>query len=538
MDAVWYRREVQIPAAWAGRNVLLHFQAVDYEATVWVNHQEVYRHRGGFTPFTCHLQNIVQPGETATIVVRARDNRLQDKPAGKQSVRYENFGCFYTRTTGIWQTVWMEPVPKTHLLRPRITPHVGTRRFTLEQPLSANRPGYTVHATLAWEGRIIAEADAPADADFAPTLDLVIPENDLHLWGPGQGNLYDIQITLRDPFANIVDQAESYAGLRSITIHDQQVLLNGQPFFQRQVLDQGFWPDGIMTAPSDAALETDIRLSLEAGFNSARLSQRVAEERFHYHADRLGYPVWAEYPDWGMWGCEARIFPKDYNVYTSAVAEWLEALERDYSHPAIIGWCGLCESGQPDGRDDQMTSRDDLQAAMFRAAKAFDKTRPVISTSGFVHRLAETDILDCHQYEQDPAELQAILNRLSSGKSHLYRYAKTWPWVDRGQPFFVSEFGGIKWNPDAPEDDPNQAISWGYGHPPRTIEEFHQRFEALCRVILQKPDIFGFTYTQLTDTYQEQNGLYTFNRKPKFDIQRIRAALQAPAAYEQPPTPK
>jgi len=532
MNAVWYRREVEIPAAWRGRQVLLHFQAVDYETTVWVNGVEVYRHRGGFTPFTCRLEGVAEPGEKATITVRARDRKDEPKPAGKQAIRYGNHGCFYTRTTGIWQTVWMEPVPQVHLRRPRITPSVARRRFFIEQPLSANAPGHRVRATLFWKGAELDRDEVPADADLAAQLELTVPETELHLWGPGAGNLYDVRLEVLDASGAIVDRAESYAGLRAITIEGKSVRINGQPFFQRQVLDQGWYPDGLMTAPSDEALARDIELAMEAGFNSARLAQKVFEERFHYHADRLGYPTWAEFADWGLWGVEAHISPKDHDPYASCIAQWLEALERDYSHPSIIGWCGLCESPQPAGRHDSMTARDDLLAGCFHAAKNFDKTRPVLSTSGFVHRLAETDVLDCHQYEQDPAELDRIIRAAEHDPSVLYHSALAWPWVWRGQPFFVSEFGGIKWNPAFAEDDDGQEVSWGYGEAPRSLEAFHARFEGLCRVLLENPQLFGFCYTQLTDTFQEQNGIYYFDRTPKFDLARIRAALQRSAAVE------
>lgn len=530
LNVVWYRRVVEIPADWAGQQVLLHFQAVDYETTVWVNGTEVYRHRGGFTPFTCRLKGIAGPGESATIVVRARDLKHEPKPGGKQSLRHGNHGCFYTRTTGIWQTVWMEPVPDVYLKRPRITPNVGCRRFTIEQPLSNNRPGTSVRATLSWQGKELATETVPADLDFAPELRLTVPETEVHLWGPGEGNLYDLTLELLDASGAVIDSAKSYAGLRSVAIDDKAVKINGRSVFQRQVLDQGYYLDGIMTAPTEEDLIRDIELSMEAGFNSARLHQKVFEERFLYHCDRLGYLVWGEFPDWGMWGVVAELHPKTHDPYTSSVAQWLEELERDYNHPSIIGWCGLNETGPE--KKDHLLALDDLTRAMFLAAKAMDPTRPVLDVSGYGHRIAETDVFDCHEYEQDPEKLSAFFDCLAENKAYFKNPDRNLPWTYHGQPYFVSEFGGIKWNPAFAEEGESQETSWGYGETPKSLEEFYERFDGQCRVLLENPNLFGFCYTQLTDTFQEQNGIVYFDRTPKFDLQRIRQTLTRAAAIE------
>src|SRR5262245_49621225 len=297
LEAVWYRRAIAIPSEWAGRRVLLHFQAVDYDATVWADGAEIGRHRGGFTPLTCELPGDVA-GKTVTIVVRARDDHRPPQPRGKQSQRYGNYQCMYTRTTGIWQTVWLEPVPETALRRPRITPDVANSRFRLTQPLSATRPGLTLRATLRDEHGVVCSASCAADADLAPQLDLPIPTDRRRLWSIDDPHLYDLEIALLDG-DTIVDRATSYAGLRGVTIAGKAIKINGQTVFQRLVLDQGYYPDGILTAPSDEALIRDIELSQAAGFNGARLHQKVFEERFLYHADRLGYIVWGEFPDWG-----------------------------------------------------------------------------------------------------------------------------------------------------------------------------------------------------------------------------------------------
>jgi beta-galactosidase/beta-glucuronidase len=532
MNAVWYRRAVTIPETWAGRRVLLHFQAVDYDATVWVNGVEVGRHRGGFAPFTCDLGEVASSGETVAIVVRARDDHRPPQPRGKQSQRYANFSCLYTRTTGIWQTVWMEPVPDVALRRPRLTPDVANGLIRLEQPISNDRSGLQLRATLRDADGVVCTATCAADADLSPRLDLPIPEDRRRLWSPADPHLYDLEIELIDADGATLDRATSYAGLRSVTIDGvgsgkpNAIKINGQTTFQRLVLDQGYYPDGIMTAPSDEALRRDIELSLAAGFNGARLHQKVFEERFLYHADRLGYLVWGEFADWGSGGYG----PHDDHQRPGAtyVTQWLEVLARDYSHPCIVGWCPLNETWQP--ISDRITVLDDVTRGMFLATKALDPTRPVLDASGYAHRVPEADVYDCHDYEQDVLKFAAHHADLADGKP-FYNYAphdRPMSIPYRGQPFFVSEFGGIWWNPDArPDED-----SWGYGERPRSLEEFYGRFEGLCNVLLDNPHMFGYCYTQLTDVYQEQNGIYAFDRRTKFDLERLRRVQQRPAAIE------
>lgn len=525
LNAVWYRRTVAIPAEWSGQRVLLHFQAVDYDTTVWVNGQERARHRGGFTPFSVELPEDVV-GTEATIVVRARDDARPPQARGKQARSYGNVACVYTRTTGIWQTVWLEPVPEVALRRPRLTPDVANSLIRLVQPISAPRSGLRLQASLHDSDGVVCTASCAIGWDLSPQLDLPIPAERCHLWSPEHPHLYNLEIQLLDG-ETIIDQASSYAGLRSVSIEGKAIMLNGQKLFQRLVLDQGYYPDGIMTAPSDEALIHDIELGMAAGFNGARLHQKVFEERFLYHADRMGYLVWGEFADWGCGG----FGPIENHQKPGAtyITQWLEALERDYSHPSIIGWCPLNETEQT--INDQITVLDDVTRAMFLATRAFDSTRPVLDTSGYSHRVPETDVYDSHDYEQDPTIFAARHAPLKEGKPYLNTHhgrAISVPY--RNQPYMVSEFGGIWWNSEREHGD--QTTSWGYGIAPQSIEEFYQRFEGLCNALLDHPDMFGYCYTQLTDVFQEENGIYTFDRRSKFDLARIRDIQQRPAAIE------
>ncbi|MEX0652980.1 MAG: sugar-binding domain-containing protein [Phycisphaeraceae bacterium] len=530
MLAVWYRRTVVVPSDWRGRRVLLHFQAVDHDATVWADGREVGRHRGGQTPFACDLGDV--GGQTVTLVVRARDDWRPPQARGKQSQQYANHGCHYPRTTGIWQSVWMEPVPEVALARPRLTPDVANSMIRLAQPITSggaggpgpHHAGLQLRATLQDAAGVVAQRTVDV-LDFTPRLDLPVPAARRRLWSPADPHLYDVSVELLDDQGEILDRITSYAGLRSVTLRGKAVLLNGKPVFQRLVLDQGYYPDGLLTAPSDAALKRDIELAMEAGFNGARLHQKVFEERFLYHADRLGYLLWGEFADWG---CN-RHGPEGDNQQPTAsyITQWLEVLQRDHSHPSIVGWCPLNETRQV--LTDRITQLDDVTHGMFQAAKAFDTTRPVLDASGYSHRVPVSDIYDSHDYDQDPASVAQRHAGLADDQPFINKHqGKVESIAYRGQPYFVSEFGGIWWNPDAAADEP----SWGYGERPQNLDAFYERFEGLCTTLLAHPQMFAYCYTQLTDVFQEQNGIYTFDRRTKFDLQRLRRIQQQSAAIE------
>ncbi len=528
MNAVWYRREVAVPKDWAGRRVLLHIGAADYEATVWANGTEVGRHRGGFTPFTCDLTGAAAPGEAVTLVIRCRDDARIPKPRGKQCPDYANRGCLYTRTTGLWQTVWLEPVPAAHLQRPHIVPDLARPRFRMTQPVAGPAAGMTVRATLTDEAGEVASDTCPVGPDFTPTLDLVIPDERVRPWSPDDPHLYGLAVELLDAGGDVVDRAESYAGLRAVGVDGLAMTLNGKPLFQRLVLDQGYWPDGVMTAPSDEALEQDIRIAMEAGFNGARLHQKVVEDRFLYHADRLGYLVWGEFGDWGIRTGERGLAEAARHQPAAAMlAQWLEVLRRDVNHPSIVGWCPLNEVREV--RRDRMDVYDDLTRGLVDATHLADPTRPVLEASGYAHRSPATDVWDSHDYTQDPAELRERHAATGEGRPYVnVHYGESMSQPYGGQPVMVSEFGGIWWNPGAPEGD----ASWGYGDRPQSEAEFYERFEGLTGALLETPGLFGYCYTQLTDVYQEQNGVVRFDRSRKLDLARLRAAQQRPAAAE------
>ena len=531
LNAVWYRKEVEVPASWADKVVLLHFGAVDYDTTVWADGVEVARHRGGFTPFSANLGKCA--GQTVTIVVRARDKHGVPQARGKQANKFAPYACFYTRTTGIWQTVWLEPVSDVAMKRPRITPDLANSRFELVVPLTAHGPGpnadgLVVIARLTDADGVVSIASVRADLDFAARLILDVPENRKRVWSTTDPHLYGVTLTLVQG-ETVLDTVESYAGLRSVALSGMAFKLNGEIVFQRTVLDQGYWPESVMTAPSDDELRLDIERSLAAGFNGARLHQKVFEERFFYWADKLGYLVWGEFGDWGCSGFGPSTNHQQPDA--SYIAQWLEAVERDYSHPSIVGWCPLNETYQENS--DQIRQLDDVTRAMWLSTKLADATRPVLDTSGYAHRVRESDIYDSHDYEQNPEKFAANMAGLADGKPFINN-----GWDGKptnipygGQPYFCSEFGGIWWNPAAFDNKE----SWGYGERVTSLDEFYARFEGLCDVLLNDPKMFGYCYTQLTDIYPEENGVYTFDRQPKFDNEKLKAVQTKRAAIETAP---
>ena len=528
MNAVWYRREVVVPSAWSDQRVLLHFQAVDYDATVWVNGEQVAIHRGGFCGFEADISHLAKAGDEIEIVVRAQDDHRESKPMGKQATTFGNQGCHYTRTTGIWQTVWMEAVPQSYLLRPRITPNVAKSRFRLEQSAQHAKAGMQIRAICETEGREICSDIQGLGLDFNAELDLIIPEADLTPWSTETPFLYDIRIELLDEDGNAIDSIESYAGMRSIAIDGRKVLINGKPVFQRLVLDQGYYADGIMTAPNEASLIEDIEISMAAGFNGARLHQKVFEERFLYHADRLGYLVWGEFGDWaGNW--DART---DAAWTATYITQWLECVVRDYNHPSIVGWCPLNETHSKE--HNQLDDLHDLTLGMYHATKLADRSRPCLDTSGYCHRVHGADIYDSHDYDQKPDTFKQRHDKLREDEPFINNGKTTQSVAYQNQPYFVSEFGGTWWNAKtaAAADGNQKDESWGYGQRVRNLDEFYERFDGLCSALLQNPDMFGYCYTQLTDVFQEENGIFNFDRTEKFDTERIAAVQKQVAAIE------
>ena len=507
MAAVWYRRVFTLPDRAAGKRVLLHFGAVDYRCEVYINGRSAGVHEGGFASFSFDITALLQAGENTLVVCAEDDARSGRQPLGKQSMAYASRGCHYTRTTGIWQTVWLEWVNDTYISSVKITPDAQNGQVFIDANLHGDCADVMLCAEASFAGTQQGSAKALADGRRAR---LTLAVRDKHLWNAGEPNLYDLQIALTRN-GETLDEARSYFALRSICLDGNICRINGRPVFQRLVLDQGFYPDGIWTAPSDDALRADIERAMAMGFNGARLHQKVFEQRFLYWADRLGYLCWGEMGNWG-------IDPAKPHTMGIFLREWLEVVARDYNSPSIIGWCPYNEVWGESGDG----LREMTLSTTYRVTKSLDPTRPVIDVSGGLH--AETDIFDTHDYEQNP---DVFLPRYAPG-APLYDPFAGRQHFGGNTPLFVSEYGGIRWT-----DDEN---GWGYGEGPKTEAEFLERYRALTTALLQNPEHMGFCYTQLTDVEQEQNGLYTYDRKAKFDPAIIKSINTQPAAAEKQET--
>ncbi|MBQ7375534.1 MAG: beta-galactosidase [Clostridia bacterium] len=513
MNAVWYRRDLDIPADWAGKNVILHIDASDYETTVYVNGKNVGTHRGGYTSFQYDITNYLAAEGNYVTVCAKDDIRGEKQVSGKQSHRFGSYGCYYTRTTGIWQTVWLEAVEAAHVTAYKVFANISDPSVTLDVLTSNASVGAELNVKAYYEGKLMGETSATV-ASGSTTVNIALAEK--HLWECGNGRLYDLKFELtKDGKTDVMD---GYFGLREVALtRDRGLMINGKTVFGRFVLDQGFNPEGIITAPNDKHLVFDIEASMACGFNGARLHQKVFEPRFLYHADRLGYMVWGET---GNWGLDHTLPEAIYNF----LPEWLEEVERDFSHPSVIGWCPTNETWDKHGRQQFNPFLDSI----YDITKAIDKTRPVITSSGS-YPTERTDVHDVHDYEQDPVKFRSYYAEIDKGiiRDQLNRGNRVGRQVSKTHlPIFVSEYGGIGW---VMKED---ASAWGYGKSVEGEAEFFERLEGLTDALLENKDIFGYCYTQLTDVEQEQNGLLTYDRQFKFDPARYHRIFAKKAVIE------
>ncbi len=505
MNCVWYKRKFE--AKKDGSRTILHFGAVDYFAKVYINGELAGTHKGGYTPFSFDITKYLKDGENDITLCAEDDTRSGLQPCGKQCEALKSIGCSYTRTTGIWQTVWLENVNECYVKNLKFTSDISVPSVNLSLTLSEMPENTTVKAEAFWNGKSVGEKTVKVTAKHT---DFGIDLSEKHLWQVGKGGLYDLKITVLNG-ENVLDSVSSYFGLRSVSLDGMKFKINGETVFGRWVLDQGFYPDGVYTAHSDEELKKDIEYSMQLGFNGARLHEKIFEPRYLYWADVLGYIVWEEHANWAL--DITKLGRND-----AFLQEWLEAVDRDFNHPSIIGWCPFNETWDYRGR----MQDDEIIRTVYRVTKALDPTRPVIDTSGWYH--VETDIFDTHNYVQDPEVFKKNFEKLPEGKYDEPALDAHRKQEYDGSPTFVSEYGGIQWSDDEE--------SWGYGQAPKTKEEFLERYRGLTDVLLDNELMLGFCYTQLYDVEQEQNGLMTYHREFKFDPETIHKINSRKAAIE------
>lgn len=515
-NAVWYRRSFSLPEPMHDRQILLHFGAVDYTCRLWVNDQFIREHTGGQCGFSADITDALNASGENVIVLEARDDPADlEMPRGKQYWKPESESIFYTRTTGIWQSVWLEAVSPMHLCSCRITPLFDERSVRFSYALSAAPQHVTLTAEITFRGKTAgAVSVTPTSARGA--FDWQIDQSALSAWNyqedlvwtPEQPNLFDVTFRILEHGCE-VDAVQSYFGMRKVSIQNGQFLLNNRPYYQKLVLDQGYWPESLLTAPSDEAFIRDIELTKAMGFNGVRKHQKVEDPRYLYHADRMGLLVWGEIG-------AAYLYSEQYadRIYR----EWLDVLRRDYNHPCIVVWTPLNESWgvQEIETDPRQQAHSE---AMVAITKSMDTTRLVVDNDGWEH--TNGDLLTIHDYSPSGEMLRAHLGSMDAILA--LRPARRALFVGRhayaGQPILLSEFGGVKFVPGTEAQH-----SWGYCEAD-SCAAFAGKLRELFDAVRACPLVDGYCYTQLTDVETEQNGLLTYDRTPKLPLETICAIL-------------
>ena len=516
---VWYRRRFTAPALTGGTRLILHFGAVDYQASVWVNGGFVCYHTGGYMPFHCDITDSLKPDAEQVIEVRAEDDPSDlAKPRGKQDWQLEPHSIWYPRTTGIWQTVWLERVPASSIGTIRWTPNLERWEIGFEAAMEGSRrDGLKLNVRLHVGNLLVADDTYGVVAgEVNRRIALSDPgiddyRNDL-LWTPSSPTLIQAQISLLDEKGQVLDSALSYTALRAVAIQGDRFCLNSRPYQLRMVLDQGYWPETGLTAPNDEALRRDVELAKQMGFNGVRKHQKLEDPRYLFWADTLGLMVWEEMPS-------AYRFTRD--SIERLTREWAEAIARDASHPCIIAWVPFNESwGVPD-LPDSPSQRHYVQA-LYHLTKTLDPTRPVIGNDGW--ESVATDIIGIHDYDDQPGRIQtrygvdevqtALFKRERPGGRLLILDGQ----ARSDQPLMLTEFGGIAYSP-------NVQGTWGYARS-ESSAQFSERYSSLLGVVRNLVSLSGFCYTQFTDTYQEANGLLYADRTPKFPLEEVAVATR------------
>ncbi len=494
---VWYRRTFLLPVQMQGKRILLHFGAVDYICDVWVNGDHICQHTGGQTSFEADITESLLNGENTIQVKVFDDYQDPSMPRGKQYWELESKGMYYSRTTGIWQTVWLEAVDPLHLKRCYITPQFDDRAVQFEYQVSQDAKALSFE--IFFRGEKVAEHTNPYDRR-KPTATVSLKQvwNDAMAWSPENPSLFDVRITVMGQ-QDATDVVDTYFGMRKVNIENGKFMLNNREYYQKLVLDQGYWEESLMTAPTDEAFIRDILLTKAMGFNGVRKHQKVEDPRYLYHADRLGLLVWGEIGS-------AYAYTREY--VSRLQAEWRSAVLRDYNHPCIVVWTPMNESwGVKDVKTDK--AQQAHCNAMMHLTKALDPTRVVIDNDGWEHTCGE--LITIHEYTQDSQQLKKQLGSLEEILAIKMKPHDKGLFADgydyQGQPIFLSEFGGVKNEPADPA-------------------QFAQIYAEVTQAILESPLICGYCYTQLTDIENERNGLLTYGREPKLPLETICAINQ------------
>ena len=513
INSIWYQRTLNIPAAWDGKQVMLNFGAVDYEAHVFIDGQLVRLHNGTGSSFSCDITKYVQPGHSHNLVVQVNDNLRDGKqPGGKQCFDLNSGGCMYTRVTGIWQTVWMEAVDKEGLKSVFATPDIDQKQLVIRPQFYAENAANKLVVTLYDGNKAVAKTSVTCGDNSV----VVLPVKNMKLWSPESPFLYGLKYQVVKN-GKVIDEVNSYAGMRKVHLAGGYFYLNNKPYYQRLVLDQGYYPDGIWTAPTDEALKKDIEMSKAVGFNGARLHQKSFEERYYYWADKLGYLTWGESASWGL-------NVNNEEACRNFISEWAELVERDRNHPSLVTWTPLNETWS--ANNSGVYTR--FVQNLYDMTKALDGTRPVNDASGDSH--IKTDIWSVHNYERQPDKIIKDFTFEHGKEPYRNMRGDNWRWLAKyeGQPYMLDEWGGLAYILPEKRHGDN---AWGYGGAIDNVEDFYTILRKEVEAIKACKHITGFCYTQITDVEQEQNGIYNYDRTSKFDTKRIKEIFELIPSY-------
>ncbi len=516
---VWYHRILPVDANALGDDrLILHFEGSDFYTRVWVNGRCAGSHRGGYARFSFDITDLVHDGENS-LTVQVRDDPDVGQPRGKQRWLGENYGCWYVQLTGIWKTVWTEQVPKARLEKAKMTPLFDRNELKIELTAAAPPqyfgPELSAEVEVRFEGTLLGRVCVSMLTPYQTvTVDMNMYGKgvpgfawDMKTWSPAEPNLYDVDLRLRYR-GEVIDKVGSYCAMREIRIDGPNILLNGEPLYQRLILDQGYWKKSGLTPPDEAALIRDIESIQALGFNGVRKHQKIEDERFLYWCDVKGLLVWSEAP-------AAYVFTEQ--AVREFISEWMEIVEQNYDHPCIITWTPFNESWGA-GRVKTRRDQQHFTEAVYHLTKSLDPYRPVIVNDGWEHTVS--DILTLHDYEEKG---QVLKDRYVGRKEGIlagtvyhngFKAALADGFAYRGQPVMISEFGGIAFK--------DSGEGWGYGTMAASEEEFLERLKGIAAAVREIPYVCGYCYTQVTDVQQEINGLMDMDRNFKVAPEKIR----------------
>lgn len=504
-ETMWYNRAFTVTQEELGGEVLLRFGAVDHKATVWVNGTYAGSHEGGNVPFVFEIRKYLQVGENE-ITVKAEDSFSKEMPRGKQMWEQKPQSCWYTNTSGIWQSVWLEFTGENYITSIHIAPEFDENRAKLTIRAKEEKH-ISLKAELCMGERKLGEllmTPREGKAEGLFTFEEFGPEAVFKLWwSPEIPNLIDVKVTLLED-GKEVDQVETYFGMRKIHKEGDKIFLNNTLLYQRLVLDQGYWPQSLMTPPSGEAIKRDIELTKAMGFNGARKHQKIDDPRYYYWADRLGLLVWGELPSAYDFTATSRKRLMD---------EMHAFIQRDYNHPCIISWVPMNESWGIYEIADNEQQRN-FARAMYYMIKGEDDTRLVSSNDGW-DQIDTTDFCGIHDYAITPENAREryedVYEVLKSSVNFKPVYARGIAY--NGVPILLTEMGGVKLK---------SSKGWGYSKDVDNEEEMLLYLENIMKAVRGFKNIQGFCYTQLMDIMQETNGLLDADRNPKVPLETLR----------------